>query len=401
MITVAEAEKIIQSQIKNYGTENVPFESSVGRVLAEDLFADRDLPPYDRVAMDGIAIKFSAFQKGIRSFTITAIQAAGETPVDITDESECIEIMTGAALPSTADTVIRYEDVNIKEGVATVKCESVKQRQNVHGRGTDKKQQERVAIAPQRITPAVISLAASIGKVLLSVRKTPRVVIISTGDELVDVDETPSPFQIRRSNNYTIKAALRKYVIEADSVHIPDDLEITRQQVRRCIEEYDVILLSGGVSMGKFDYVPQALQELSVEKLFHRVQQRPGKPFWFGAHPGGALVFAFPGNPVSTFMCLHRYFIPWLRASLGETAPAYLHATLNEDVTFNRPLQYLMLVKIAVSDTGQLLATPVDENGSGDFTSLLQANAFMELPAEKSTFKKGEIYKLWVFCTSS
>jgi molybdopterin molybdotransferase len=401
MITVAEAEKIIQSQIKNYGTENVPFESSVGRVLAEDLFADRDLPPYDRVAMDGIAIKFSAFQKGIRSFAIRAIQAAGETPVDITDESECIEIMTGAALPSTADTVIRYEDVNIKEGVATVKCESVKQRQNVHGRGTDKKQQERVAIAPQRITPAVISLAASIGKVLLSVRKTPRVVIISTGDELVDVDETPSPFQIRRSNNYTIKAALRKYVIEADSVHIPDDLEITRQQVRRCIEEYDVILLSGGVSMGKFDYVPQALQELSVEKLFHRVQQRPGKPFWFGAHPGGALVFAFPGNPVSTFMCLHRYFIPWLRASLGETAPAYLHATLNEDVTFNRPLQYLMLVKIAVSDTGQLLATPVDENGSGDFTSLLQANAFMELPAEKSTFKKGEIYKLWVFCTSS
>jgi molybdopterin molybdotransferase len=351
--------------------------------------------------MDGIAIKFSAFQKGIRSFTITAIQAAGETPVDITDENECIEIMTGAALPSTADTVIRYEDVEIKEGVATVKCESVKQRQNVHGRGTDKKQRERVAIAPQRITPAVISLAASIGKVLLPVRKTPRIVIISTGDELVDVDETPSPFQIRRSNNYTIKAALRKYVIEVDSVHIPDDLEITRQQVRRCIEEYDVILLSGGVSMGKFDYVPQALQELSVEKLFHKVQQRPGKPFWFGAHPGGALVFAFPGNPVSTFMCLHRYFIPWLKASLGETAPAYLHAILNEDVTFNRPLQYLMLVKITVSDTGQLLATPVDENGSGDFTSLLQADAFMELPSEKSTFKKGEIYKLWVFCTSS
>lgn len=397
MITVAEAEKIIQSQINNYGTENVPFESTVGRVLAEDLFADRDLPPYDRVAMDGIAIKFSAFQKGIRSFTIKTIQAAGETPADITDENECIEIMTGAALSETADTVIRYEDIEIDGNVATVKCESVKQWQNVHGRGTDKKQQERVAIAPQRITPAVISLAASIGKVLLPVRKTPRVVIISTGDELVDVDETPSPFQIRRSNNYTIKAALQKYAVEADAIHIPDDLEITRRQIRRCIEEYDVILLSGGVSMGKFDYVPQALQELSVKRLFHKVQQRPGKPFWFGAHPGGALVFAFPGNPVSTFMCLHRYFIPWLKASLGETAPAYLHAALNEDVTFNRSLQYLMLVKITVSDTGQLLATPVDENGSGDFTSLLHADAFMELPAEKSTFKKGEIYKLWIY----
>jgi molybdopterin molybdotransferase len=397
MITVAEAEAIIQSQIKNYGTETLSFEASLGRVLAEDLFADRDLPPYNRVAMDGIAIQFSAFQKGVRQFVIKAIQAAGEKPIDITKENECIEIMTGAALPQSVDTVIRYEDIEINNGTATINCETVKPRQNVHERGSDKKQQEQVARAPQRITPAVISLAASIGKVLLEVRKTPRVVIISTGDELVDANETPSPFQIRRSNNYTIRAALQKYAVAADAAHIPDDVEITRQQVRRCLEEYDVILLSGGVSMGKFDYVPQALQELGVEQLFHKVQQRPGKPFWFGAHPEGALVFAFPGNPVSTFMCLHRYFIPWLKASLGETAPTHSYAILNEDIYFNRALQYLMLVKTAVNDQGQLLATPVDENGSGDFTSLLHADAFLELPAEKSTFKKGEVYKLWVY----
>ncbi|MEO6908179.1 MAG: molybdopterin molybdotransferase MoeA, partial [Abditibacteriaceae bacterium] len=296
MITVAEAEHIIQSQTKNYGTESVPLESSVGRVLAEDLVADRDLPPFDRVTMDGIAIQFGAIEKGIRSFNIKATQAAGQSPVNISAEDECVEIMTGAALPETVDSVIRYEDITINDGRAIVNVTSIAKGQSVHVKGDDKKQHDVVATAPQVISPVLIGIAASIGKETLSVKGLPRTIIISTGDELVEVNETPTPYQIRRSNSYTIKAVLQQYALRADMIHSPDDVEVTRQQISRCLEEYDVIILSGGVSMGKFDYVPRVLEELSVEKYFHKVQQRPGKPFWFGAHSHGALVFAFPGN---------------------------------------------------------------------------------------------------------
>lgn len=395
MISVAEAEKLIQSNTKDYGTENIPFESSLGRVLAENLSADKDLPPFNRVTMDGIAIRFDAFKNGIHSFKIKATQAAGEEPINITADNECIEIMTGAALPETTDTVIRYEDIDLKDGTASVKITSAIKGQNLHFKGKDKKQNSIVATTSQFITSALIGIAASIGKATLTVKKLPRTVIITTGNEMIEVNEIPSPYQLRRSNNYTIKAVLQQYAIQANMIHLPDDIEIIRQQISLCLQQYDVILLSGGVSMGKFDYIPQVLQELSVEKLFHKVQQRPGKPFWFGTLPNGPLVFAFPGNPVSAFMCLHRYFIPWLKASLDITPKLDLHAVLNKDIIFNPPLQYFMQVKLNVNNKGQLLATPEEGKGSGDFANLLDADAFMELPLERNEFKEGEIYKVW------
>src|ERR1019366_808959 len=187
MITVAEAEKIILAHTKDYGTELVPFEQALGRVLAEDITADRDLPPCNRVTMDGIAIRYAAFENGTRSFRINAIQAAGEKPKEIEQPDECIEIMTGAALPDTTDTIIRYEDVEIKNGIATLNIETIKKGQNIHCKGKDKKQGETVVQANQVIDATVISMAVSVGKSVLSVKKLPKVVIISTGNELVDV----------------------------------------------------------------------------------------------------------------------------------------------------------------------------------------------------------------------
>jgi molybdopterin molybdotransferase len=395
MLTVAEAEKIIQSTTKDYGTQTVPFEQALGRGLAEDIKADRDLPPYNRVTMDGIAISYKAFERGIRGFTIKATQAAGDTPKEITSVDECIEIMTGAALPETTDTIIRYEDLNIKNGTATVIIDTVKQGQNVHKKGSDKRQDEVVVTADQIVTPAIISMAASVGKAELAVRKNPKVVIISTGDELVEVNEAPTPYQIRRSNNYTIKAVLAQYSQDANMLHIADEPSAIKRNIEACLEEYDVIILSGGISMGKFDYLPQALEELGVQKLFHKVQQRPGKPFWFGKHANGAIVFAFPGNPVSTFMCLIRYFIPWLAASLGLTTPKPVYAMLNTDFIFTPTLQYFLQVELSVNENAQILATPVEGNGSGDFANLVDSDAFIELPAERNNFMKGEVYRVW------
>lgn len=396
MTTVEQATAIVFAESKDYGTESIYFENALGRVLAEDLKADRDLPPYNRVTMDGIAISFAAFENGIRSFKIIATQAAGETTFEINHPSECIEIMTGAALPATTDTVIRYEDLKIKDGIATVQTEAVTKGQSIHLKGIDKSKDDLVAAANQLITPALISMAASVGKRNLLVKQLPKVVIISSGDEVVNIDEMPNAFQIRRSNNYTIKAALQQYCIHAEMIHIPDDPAITKQEIKKCLQQYDVIILSGGVSEGKFDYIPKALEENAVKKLFHKVQQRPGKPFWFGKHENGVLVFAFPGNPVSTFMCLRRYFCVWLEQSLG-IAKQKMFAALEEDFVFTPALQYFLQVKLNVNDKGQLLAKPVAGNGSGDFANLLDTDAFMELPLEQNNFTKGEVFRVWPF----
>jgi molybdopterin molybdotransferase len=384
------------AQTKHYGTESVHFENAVGRVLAEDIKADRDLPPYNRVTMDGIAISFAAFENGMRSFRIIATQAAGDTPFEINHESECIEVMTGAALPATTDTVIRYEDLKIKNGTATLISENVVKGQSIHFKGMDIQQNEIAIAANQFVTPALINTIGSVGKTNLLVKKLPKTVIISTGNELVDINETPASFQIRKSNNYTIKAILQQYKLEADMLHIPDDASVTKQQIEKCLKEYDVIILSGGISMGKFDYVPAILEELSVKKLFHKVQQRPGKPFWFGKHDNGVLVFAFPGNPVSTFMCLHRYFLPWLEKSL-EINKQTIYAVLDEDFVFNPPLQYFLQVKLHIDEKGCLLAKPTAGNGSGDFANLVDTDAFMELPLERNNFTKGEVFRVWKF----
>ncbi|MDQ6845900.1 MAG: molybdopterin molybdotransferase MoeA [Bacteroidota bacterium] len=396
MIKVQEAEKIILEQSKNYGVEIISFDSCLGRVLAEDIRADRDFPPFNRVTMDGIAIRYEAFKEGNRAFKIKGIQSAGEKSIDINRDDECIEIMTGAVLPSTTNTIIRYEDTEIKNGIATITTEQVECNQNIHFKGKDKKENEILVEANQLITPTVITIAATVGKTNLLVKKLPKIIIVSTGDELVEINETPTPFQIRRSNDYTLQASLKQYALPADLQHLPDDQDIIEKQLSRYIDEYDVIILSGGISMGKFDYVPPALEKLQIKKLFHKVQQRPGKPFWFGKHESGKLVFALPGNPVSTFVCFQRYFLPWLKKSL-EVEMTNAYAILNEDFTFKPSLQYFLQVKLFINEKGELSATPVEGNGSGDFANLLQTDAFMELPLERNNFKKGEVFRIWTF----
>lgn len=397
MTTVQEAEKLILAQLRDYGTENIGFEQALGRVLAEPIKADRDLPPFNRVTMDGIAINYEAIGKGISTFKIKAIQAAGDEPTVIEGLDECIEIMTGAVMPASANTVIRYEDLEIRAGLASVHTRDIKPGQNLHLQGADKKDGDILASPGQLITPAIISLAASVGKAHLLVKKVPRVVIISSGDELVDVHQTPSPYQIRKSNSYTVKAVLQQHALQPDIIHIPDNPEVTRQHIQQSLQNYDVLLLSGGISMGKFDYIPQALEDLQVKKVFHKVAQRPGKPFWFGRHQNGVLVFAFPGNPVATFMCLHKYFLTWLSTTLGLAEQAPLYAVLDSDFSFQPPLQYFLQVKLQSNAQGLLMARPIEGNGSGDFANLADTDAFLELPLERDKFEKGEAFRVLRF----
>ncbi len=397
MITVEEAESIILGQATDYGAEIVPFELALGRVLAENIKADRDLPPFDRVVMDGVALNFSAIENGLSTFRVKAIQAAGDEPIEIDDHAECIEIMTGAMLPGSADTVVRYEDLEMRAGLATLTTNAIRRGQNVHYKGKDKKQDDLVAQTGELVTPAIIGLVASVGESELRVKKLPRVVVLSSGNELVDVDQAPGPFQIRKSNNYTIEAVLKNHGLQADLFHLPDEESSISERLAFCLENYDVLLLSGGISMGKFDFIPKALNILQVRQLVHKVQQRPGKPFWFGRHDNGQLVFAFPGNPVATFMCLHRYFLPWLEASVGAKPKPPKKAVLDRRVSFQPALKYFMQVKLFYNEFCQLMASPVEGNGSGDFANLADTDAFMELPLERNEFKRGEVFPIWEF----
>jgi len=396
MITVAEAEHIILSHTMSFGLDTAGLNDSLGRVLGEDLYTDRDLPPCNRVTMDGIAIRHDDLANGTKTFKIIDTIAAGKAPMDIA-AGQCVEIMTGAALPATADTVVRYEDITLKDGFATILIDNIRQGQNIHNRGRDKLQGATVAAAGSIIDATTVSMAASVGRHSLQVSRLPRVAVISTGDELVDITEQPAPWQVRRSNTYTVSGALQRYCIVADMLHLPDDPETMTERLAHMLTAYDVLLLSGGVSMGKYDHLPAVLGRLGVQKLFHKVQQRPGKPFWFGKKNNDKIIFAFPGNPVSTFLCLHRYFLPWLEASLGLNTAQAKYAILDADVNFAPALQYFVQVRLHINMHGQLLATPMEGNGSGDFANLLDTDAFMELPAEESNFKKGKAYRIWPF----
>lgn len=396
MIDVRQAENIILSQCQDFGRELISYHLALGRILAEDIFSDRDLPPFDRPTVDGIAIAFDSYEKGIRNFKITHIQSAGQPPLSIDSETGCIEIMTGAALDSTVDTVVRYEDITIENGIAAIHV-PLKKGQNIHRKGKDKKAGEILVNADQVITPAILGIAASVGKTFLWVKKLPNVIIISTGDEMVPPENSPTAFQLRRSNGITIRSVLDTYKIQADLLHLDDNYNEILKALSRYIAEYDVLLISGGVSMGKFDFLPQVCQELGVEKLFHKIKQRPGKPFWFGKSKNRKLIFAFPGNPVSVFMCLHRYFIPWLERSLNIRQTSPLYAILQNDIEFPVALQYFVQVKLRINEHGQLMAESLETNGSGDFSHLAEANAFIELPLDRNIFRKGEVYKVWKY----
>ncbi|KAA8485865.1 molybdopterin molybdotransferase MoeA [Arcticibacter tournemirensis] len=392
MISVQEALEKIESFKKDFGTEEVSLSDALHRILAEDIQADRDFPPYDRVTMDGIAINVTSFEQGRRSFALEKIQAAGDRVQVLDDPHKCIEVMTGAVLPQSTDGVIPYEDILIGEGKAFIKADTVRKFQNVHLRGTDSKAGSLLIEKGVRINASHIGVLASTGKNKVVVKRTPTVAVCSTGDELVDVEATPEPFQVRRSNVHMIASALMTEGIRAEVFHFPDDKFILTDGLKAIVKQFDVLLLSGAVSKGKFDFLPEVLLSLGLNTVFHRVAQKPGKPILFGSFESGKLVFGFPGNPVSTFVCYHLYFRYWLCQSL-ETPVVYVPVRLAEPVAFKPRLSYHLMVSLR-NIAGVLEAVPVTGSGSGDLTGLVKAEGFVTLPAEEDVFEAGKL--LWM-----
>ena len=387
MISVAQALQTVLNSFQDFGVEEIPFIKSVGRILKEEIVADRDFPPFNRVSMDGIAIVFQQFKNGQRAFKVEGIQAAGSEQISLQDAESCIEVMTGAVLPNNANTVIRYEDITIENGVATINTNAVNDGQNIHNKAKDGKFDDILIYQNTKISAAEIGVLATVGKSFVKVARQPKVMIVSTGDELVGVDEIPLEHQIRRSNVFTLVSLLERLNIPSETAHITDDKSILKSKIEGYLQEYDVLLFSGAVSKGKYDFLPEVFEELDVEKLFHKVAQRPGKPFFYG-QTNTCRVFGFPGNPISTFVNCLAYFYPWYYKSVGiETNQET--AILGEDVSFKPSLTYFLQVKLE-SENGKLVAFPIIGNGSGDLASLVNTDAFIQLPSDKIEFKKGE-----------
>lgn len=376
MISPSEALRIILHHAKPFSIETIPLQKSVGRILRENITSDRDQPAFNKCLMDGIAVSCDAWQKGQRSFHIEAVIPPGIAPKPLKKSSHCVRIMTGAVIPKGCDCIIPIEQLLIEGDTAQAKdWTMIKKNQFIRFQGADGKKGEVLLKSGCRLWAPHIGIAASVGKVKLKLSALPKIAVISTGNELVDIHKPIKQYQTRLSNSYALQALINQSQLgDVQIFHLKDDEKLMLQSIKDILGKFDMVILSGGVSMGEFDYVPKILLQLGVKQLFHMVSQKPGKPFWFGISKSGKAVFALPGNPVSTQICAYRYVIPFLMKSSGlevkqELIPVLDRVNIQSDLTQFLPVFQGRIVTIS---------------GSGDFASLSQADGFIEYESHKS-----------------
>ena len=395
VLTTAAALDAVLEAMPAFEQESVTLEAAAGRVLRQCVVAERDQPPFDRVMMDGIAIAFADFTKGLRNFPLQATQAAGDVRLTL-ESGNAIEIMTGASLPVGADCIVPVERIAVAAGTANIEPEyQATERQFIHAQGSDHIQGTELLTPGKRISALDVAVIASCGLKQVEVSRMPRVSVISTGNELVPAGQPIEDHQIRLSNGPAVIALMgQNGYTGCVHDHLVDDPEVLEARIGEHLENSDILILSGGVSMGKADYIPEVLENLGVEVVFHKISQRPGRPMWFGVSAEGKTVFALPGNPVSTLVCCRQYVIPALAAASGRVQAAPEFAALTQDVSFEPELTCFLPVRLLSNTGGGLLALPVHTNTSGDFASLSGTDGYVELPLEEDHFPAGTAARL-------
>jgi molybdopterin molybdotransferase len=397
-IDVDRAASLIEARMPQYPTQMVALEAAQGAILRQQVVAERDQPPFDRVTMDGIAIRSRApeemaLQAGDseQSYQVVGVQAAGAPAMELGSPDHCVEIMTGAILPPDADTVIPVERIRQEGGRAILEPgyeptpgQFIHRQATDHGKGKPLLEPGITIGAPEM---AVLTIA---GSAAVEVARWPTIAIISTGDELIDPGGPIEKFQIRSSNDRAIAATLAKRgCTTLERSHLRDDPVQLRHEIGLLHENNDVLILSGGVSMGKYDYIPQIMEELNIELVFHKILQRPGLPMWFGISADQKPVFALPGNPVSSLVCLTRYVLPAIRIAMGAVKQHTTRVQISEPVEFEPDLTYFLPVQLSFNDDGALHAIPKPTNTSGDFVSLAGTDGIVELMRGQQNFQGG------------
>ncbi|MFM1934643.1 MAG: Molybdopterin molybdotransferase [Bacteroidota bacterium] len=315
MISPLEAIELLKNITIPFRTEKMPLAKTLGMNIAEKIVADRDFPPFDRVMMDGIAVK----DISAPTWKIEGILFAGEPVKAIKKTDGALEIMTGATAPRGTEAIIKIEDLSIEKKIATyIGKTPLEKGQHIHLQGADAPAGSVLVKKRTKIGPVEIAIAATVGKAHIEVESKPHVHIFSTGDEIVGLHETPADHQIRSSNVMMLKSVLLSKGFKANSSHLADSAEKIKASIDKALDSNDIILLSGGVSAGKKDLIPGVLAEAGFETVFHKISQKPGRPLLVATRPDGKVVFAFPGNPISTLTCFWVYFLPWVSGEWPE-----------------------------------------------------------------------------------
>ncbi|MEO6807281.1 MAG: gephyrin-like molybdotransferase Glp [Edaphobacter sp.] len=400
IVSFDEALELMRSHATNLpslATEQMPLLECANRVLAEAVRADRDQPPFDRSTRDGFAVLAAEFGK--RPLSVAGQVRAGEQwQHGALQQSTAIEIMTGAPIPEGADAVVMVEHVERADGTMRALGErTVRSGENIVRRGSEAQKGETVLPAGTVLDGAEIALAAACGASSLTVFRKPRVAIVATGDELVEIDAAPEPQQIRNSNSYGLATLVAEAGGEALRLPIAPDRRAELEQIIRIARRSELMLLSGGVSMGEYDLVEEVLHTLGAEFFFTGVRMQPGKPLVFGRLPAAdgfsaQFFFGLPGNPVSTQVTFHCFVEPLLRAMAGAgvQSPHFVQATLVEDAAGKSGLMQVLPARLNASRLRAEVKL-VRWQGSGDLAANARANCYALLPPDRERFPAGEI----------
>ena len=389
MLTVAAARSAVLVHARPLPPETVPLTPSMlGAVLAEDVASDLDAPPYDKSMMDGYAVRTTDLSGGRGELTVIEEVMAGQNPRLAVGERQATRIMTGAPVPSGADAVVMVERTRTADdGRVHIDDPALQPGRNIVTRGREMRRGDTVLRAGAVLRPQEFGLLAAVGRTTAAVVPSPRVAVLPTGDELVEPAETPGPAQIRNSNGPMLLAQIARAGGRPHPLGVARDrLDSLRPLVAEGLD-YDVLLLSGGVSAGKLDLTPDVLREAGVVAHFHKVEMKPGKPLFFGTRerPDGrptTLVFGLPGNPVSTFVCFELFVRPALRRLRGlpDTDEATVTAALAEDFDYRTDRPTYHPARLEVGDDGWRVRA-VPWFGSADLRGLLEMDALVVLPA--------------------
>ncbi len=365
-------------------TERVGMHAALFRVLAEDIYSDMDIPPFDKSAMDGYACRRADLDQELE---VLGVIAAGEKTTKQVGQGQCIKIMTGAMIPEGADTVIMVEHTaNTEDG--KIRFTGSHTPANIALKGEEVKAGELVWRKGTQILPQHMAMLASVGWIEPLVARCPTVAVLSTGDELVEPDTFPDAGRIRNSNGAQLVAQVKAaHCIAHYSGIIPDDYETTRIMIRKAVDEHDMVILSGGVSMGDFDYVPQIMREIGVEIVFQKVAIKPGRPTVFGRTPNG-YIFGLPGYPVSSFINFEVMVKPLLYKMMGCDFKAREHQVkLGSDFLRKKDDRPEWLPAM-VDESGHIM--PVTYLGSAHIHAITLADGLMFIPLGVKELKKGE-----------
>ncbi len=399
MISVAEAIQIVRQQTHSLPVEQVSLPQAHGRVLAQDVVADSDLPPFDRSQMDGYAVRAIDAQAAPVRLRIVCESAAGKGWHNQLAEGQAVRIMTGAPVPAGADSVQQVELTHeLKDGTVVELLESVEEGKSIVKRGAEIQAGETVLRAGTMINAAMMAVLAAFGCATVQVFRRPRVGVLATGSELVAVDQKPGPDQIRDSNNYSIAAyaELAGAVVERLPL-TADDTSALTNQISKAAETCDLIVTSGGVSMGVYDLTKSALKELGAEIFFERVALRPGKPTVFARLPSGTLMFGLPGNPVSVAVTFNLFARTAALTMQGATEPALKRETaaLARSVKGTADRENYLPVQLTTNDDGELIAFPLKWGGSSDFVAFALTTALVSVPAGTKKVEAGTLVNVF------